>query len=320
MAHVLVTGGCGFFGSWIAQKLLHSGHRVTVIDLERVTKRWEMILSPEEIERIAFVTCRIDEPEGVKDTFTRVQPDAVIHLAGMQVPGCRSNPILGARVNVIGTLAIFEAAAALAKKPPVIYASSAAVFGSDADYDSGAVGDASLPLPGTHYGAFKLCTEHCGRVYFSEKRIRSVGLRPLTVYGPGRDAGMTSFPTRAVAAAILKQKFDIPFSGPTTYTFAEEIADLFTAAALNPPEAARVYTVGGDVLDTPAFIAELEKALPGARTFVTCSGGPLPVASRMDDAELRRAFPNVRRIGITEGLATTINVFKRLAERGRLEV
>src|SRR3954467_9810349 len=100
MAHVLITRGGGFFGSWISKKLLADGHKVTVLDLERATRRWEMIMSPAEIERIAFKPVRIDKPALVKDVFAELKPDAVIHLAGMQVPGCRSDPLTGARINV----------------------------------------------------------------------------------------------------------------------------------------------------------------------------------------------------------------------------
>jgi nucleoside-diphosphate-sugar epimerase len=320
MSHVLVTGGCGFFGTWIIRKLLADSHRVTVVDVERSTRRWEMALSPDEIERIAFVAAHIDEPETVAAIFQKVKPDAVIHLAGLQVPTCRANPLLGAKVNVIGTLAVFEAAAALPNRPAIAYASSAAVFGSDADYDNQEVGDHSSPRPGTHYGAYKLCNEYCARAYYLDKKIRSVGFRPLTVYGPGRDVGMTSFPTRALAAAILKKPFDIPFKGPTAYTYVEEVAEFFVAAALKPVDGAPAFTVGGDVLDVPAFIAEAQRIVPGAANLITCSGGDLPIAAKLDDNELRKAYPAVKRIGIADGIRRTVEVFKRLAEQGRLEV
>lgn len=320
MAHVVVTGGCGFLGSWVLRKLLSDSHTATVVDLERNTRRWEMVLSPAQIERVAFKPIHIDNPEEVLETFKALAPDAIIHLAGLQVPTCRANPLAGARVNVIGTLAVFEAAGALPNKPAIAYASSAAVFGSDADYDNQSVTDQSQPKPGTHYGAYKLCNEHCARAYFLDRQILSVGLRPLTVYGPGRDVGMTSFPTRAIAAALLGKPFDIPFSGPTTYTFAEECADLFVAAALHPVPNAPSFTVGGDVIDTKQFITELDKLVPGAAKLITCSGGNLPIASSLDDREMRKVYSNVKRIGIADGIKRTVETFKALAAKGKLEV
>lgn len=342
--HVLVTGGCGcvpreralgfavaaevptttpltppptpsFFGAWIVKALLDGGDRVTVVDAELFTKRWEMLMSAEEIAKVrslhrlwralrslrfvaqrcsswrcaasfplflqrifglpqvmrptpapplpqvTFVKGRVDEDAFVT-TIVSAAPDAIIHLAGLQVPTCRANPVLGARVNVIGTLNVFEAAKLLSKARPehptvrIVYASSAAVFGPDAEYGeqvggrgwlggapvlcwpdargalltpappptpAQAVGDMSTPKPSSHYGAFKLCTEHAAKAYWLDNKVPSVGLRPLTVYGPGRDAGLTSFPTRAIASVIKGAPFEIPFSGPTVYTHIREV-------------------------------------------------------------------------------------------------
>ena len=320
MSNVIVTGGCGFFGTWILKQLLDQNHTATVLDVEKNTKRWELILTSAEIAKIHFRACKIDEPEAVAALFKELAPDAVIHLAGLQVPTCRANPLAGAKVNVIGTLAIFEAALALPKKPGLVYASSAAVFGSDSDYDNSEVGDNTQPKPGTHYGAFKLCNEYCARAYWVDKQFASVGFRPLTVYGPGRDVGLTSFPTRAVAAAILGKPFDIPFVGATAYTFVEEVSAFFVAAALSPAKGSPAYTMGGDVVDTPTFIAELEKLVPGAKKLITCSGGSLPIASKLDDHELRAAYPQVKRIGLADGLRRTVETFKARAAKGLLEV
>jgi nucleoside-diphosphate-sugar epimerase len=324
MARYLITGGCGFFGAWILRRLLDEREDVVVFDLERNTRRWEMLLSPAEIERVPSVAIRIEDTGAVLAAVASAAPDAIIHLAGLQVPACRENPVLGARVNILGTLNLFEAARAAVERgrpaPRIVYASSAAVFGPDAEYEEAAVGDASVPRPASHYGAFKLCCEHCAKAYWLAHKSPSVGLRPLTVYGPGRDTGMTSFPTRAIAAAVKGQKFDIPFSGPTAYVHAREVADIFVACARAAADGAHAYTVGGDIVDTPGFIAELDRALPGARDLISCSGGELPVASKLDDRALRQAMPNLLRIPLAQGIRETIDIFQRLNEQGKLTV
>lgn len=326
MPHFIVTGGCGFLGTWIVRQLLDAGDKVTVFDLQKITKRWEMILSPAEIERVNFRAVRIDDTAEVLNAFSEAHPDAVIHLAGLQVPACKADPVLGAKVNVIGTLNIFEAAKARLKSSPnakpmsICYASSAAVFGPDAEYPEGPVGDQSMPRPANHYGAYKLCNEHTAKAYWLTDKISSVGLRPLTIYGPGRDFGMTSYPTRAIAAALLKRKYEIPFKGLTTYLHAREAADMFVRCARDTAhEGARVYTVGGDITDTAGFLEALEKSLPGARALITATGGNLPVAARMDDAALRRDFPGLLRIPLEQGLAETVAIFKKLGAEGKLE-
>ena len=140
-----------------------------------------------------------------------------LRLLITRVPTCDHTLWVDTQVNVIGTLNVFEAAKALVKAghiaPRVVYASSAAVFGPDAEYGEHAVGDSSIPKPQSHYGAYKLCGEHAAKAYHVVNGLDSIGLRPLTVYGPGRDQGLTSFPSRSSAAAIKGQAFNIPFTG-----------------------------------------------------------------------------------------------------------
>lgn len=257
-----------------------------------------------------------------------LKPDGVIHLAALQMPTCKANPILGARVNVIGTLAVFEAARALkaagARVPAIVYASSAAVFGPDAEYGEAAVGDLAVPAPQSHYGAFKLCCEFSAKAYALSDAIASVGLRPLTVYGPGRDTGLTSSPTRALAAAIRGEAFDIPFTGATAYIHVAEVADMFIAClrqgdAPAGAAAARVYTVGGDTVDVARFIELAAAAIPGAAALITCSGAPLPLVSKLDDAALRRDFP-VTRIALADGIRQTAEAYRALHADGKLKV
>ena len=98
---VVVTGGAGFLGSWIIKQLLEEGADVTVFDVAVFTGRWSLIMTPEQIARVTWVTGRIDE-ESFVGTLAGLAPDAVIHLAGVQIPTCRDNPLLGARVNILG--------------------------------------------------------------------------------------------------------------------------------------------------------------------------------------------------------------------------
>jgi len=320
---VLVTGGCGFIGTWIVRRLLDDGDTPVVFDIARVTKRWEMLLTAAEIERLEFHAARVDEDAFAAAVVAR-KPDAIIHLAGLQVPACRENPVAGARVNVLGTLNIFEAAKALkastGSAPGLVYASSAAIFGADSDYDEASLNDQAQPKPNSHYGAYKLCNENCAKAYWLANQVPSVGLRPLTVYGPGRDTGMTSFPTRALAAAVKGQTFDIPFSGPTAYLHARECADMFVQCARGAQTGAKVYTVGGEIADSRAFIRVANEILPGADKLITCSGGDLPVASKMDDASLRKDYPGLVRIGLKQGITETVAKFKAMNEAGTLTV
>src|SRR5262249_18563636 len=229
---VLITGGYGFIGAWIVRNLLARGDRVWVYDLKEDPRRLRLILPEEKVRQVSFVPGDVTDLKTLSDAIAKHQITHVIHLAGLQVPTCRADPILGAKVNVLGTLAVFEAVkAAGSQVHRLVYASSAAVFGGPDKYPprgsaetagaAGAwnpgyewpLGDDVLLVPSTHYGVYKCCNEGNARIYFQDHAISSVGLRPWTVYGVGRDLGMTSEPTKAIKAALLGRPYHISFGG-----------------------------------------------------------------------------------------------------------
>ena len=109
----------------------------------------------------------------------------------------------------------------------LVYASSAAVFGGPDKYPAGSLGDDVLLVPSTHYGVFKCCNEGNARIYFQDYGISSVGLRPWTVYGVGRDLGMTSEPTKAIKAVLLGRPYHISFGGWTDFQYVDDVAKTF---------------------------------------------------------------------------------------------
>jgi nucleoside-diphosphate-sugar epimerase len=119
------------------------------------------------------------------------------------VPFCRADPPRGALVNVVGTVNVFEAARRRAgQMAPVVYTSSIAVFtADDADPASGRLTAAAYPHPPNHYGVFKQANEGNARIYWLDSGVSSIGVRPMTIYGVGRDQGMTSGPTKAFATS-----------------------------------------------------------------------------------------------------------------------
>ena len=87
---------------------------------------------------------------------------------------------------------------------PVVYTGSIGMFSpSDVDPATGRLREDAEPHPGNHYGVYKFANEGTARIYSADAGVPSVGLRPMTVYGAGRDQGMTSSPTVAIAAAVL---------------------------------------------------------------------------------------------------------------------
>src|SRR6516162_1987237 len=157
---VLLTGGYGCIGTWIVKNLLERGDQVWIYDLKEDPHRLDLILTAEQLRQVRFIQGDVTDLPNLSRALQQNEISHVIHLAGLQVPVCRADPLLGAKVNVLGTLAVFEAARqAQGQVERLVYASSAAVFGPPEAYPSGPLAD-DVPLtPTTHYGIFKCCNE-----------------------------------------------------------------------------------------------------------------------------------------------------------------
>src|SRR5690348_6984237 len=196
---VLLTGGYGCIGAWIVRNLFEHGAAVWIYDLKEEPRRLRLILPDEQVRQVRFVPGDVTDLPALRRAVADHGITHLVHLAGLQVPTCRADPLLGAKVNVVGTLAVFEAVRQSAGQVQrLVYASSAAVFGPPQDYPPGPLPDDAKLTPTTHYGYFKCCNEGNARVYYQDFGLSSIGLRPWTVFGVGRDLGMTSEPTKAI--------------------------------------------------------------------------------------------------------------------------
>ncbi len=242
---VLMTGGYGCIGAWVALQLVQRGEEVWIFDLKEDTHRLDLLLTPEERERVHFLCGDVAEDGAVLAAAQQCEATHLLHLAGLQVPTCRANPLLGARVNVLGTLAVFEAALKLSGQVQrVVYASSAAVHGPPEPGDVGPRADEVRLTPLTHYGAFKVCNELNARVYWLDHGLSSVGLRPWTVYGVGRDFGVTSEPTKAIKAVAAGRAYAISYGGLQDFQYVADVAAAFLRRSTPPSKALMRSTCG----------------------------------------------------------------------------
>jgi UDP-glucuronate 4-epimerase len=248
----LVTGALGCIGAWTAITLVRDGSPVVAFDLGDDLRRLRLIATPSEIDAIDFVRGDITELATVERVLAEHEITHVVHLAALQVPFVRENPVLGSQVNVTGTVNVFEAATRLGLETPVAYASSAAIYDRNGDID-----------PSTLYGVFKLANERTASIYAAERGLASVGLRPFTVYGPGRDQGMTAGPTLAIAAAVRGDPYRIAFGGSTQFQYAGDVAGAFVQAARSAAHGAQIFCIGGPATPMGDFVALVEREVPG---------------------------------------------------------
>jgi nucleoside-diphosphate-sugar epimerase len=314
----LITGAHGFIGAWIVKRLLAAEAQVVIFDRSPDPQRLLLIMDPDQVARVHLVTGDITDAGVLSPIIDRFAVTNVIHLAGLQVPTCRADPRLGALVNVVGTINVFEAVRGAAPQVnKVVYASSAAVFG--AIEDDRAVNERDEPRPSSHYGVFKHCNEGNAQVYFLEHGLSSVGLRPLTVYGVGRDFGLTSDPTKAMKAAVVGRSFHIRFGGRTDFQYVADTADVFIRAATSDLTGAHVFNLHGEVVPVRGVVDEIERVRPDARGRITYADELLSIPSTMDDTALRAALGEVPATPLSEGVATTMALFAELHEKGNLD-
>ena len=313
-----ITGAQGCIGSWIVKALIERADQPVVFDISDDPRRLSAIMDPDKLAEVRFMVGDITNRAGVRTALERSGASRVIHLAGLQVPTCRADPITGAQVNVIGTLNLFEAARSVGVER-VIYASSAAVFALSED---GAPLDESAACePATHYGVFKRANEGNARVYFLDHGLSSVGLRPLTVYGVGRDTGITSDPTKAMKAAVVNRPFHIRFTGVTDFQYVADTAAAFIACADLAPPGARLFNIHGDAVEVAQVVKVINQELPAERRgMVTAGGQPIPVATVLSDKAIRSVIGDLPATPLQIGIRETIARFTVLRDEGRLDL
>lgn len=170
---VVVTGGCGFIGSHLTEALVASGSDVTVLD--NLSTGTKSNLPPQAKLVVG------DVADAALVTELVAKADLVFHLAAVaSVELCERDAENSHRTNFTGTQNVMDAANASPKKPLVVYASSAAVYGDNPNLP---LSEDAQTAPLGNYGIDKLASE----IYARDHNIRSVGLRFFNVFGPRQD-------------------------------------------------------------------------------------------------------------------------------------
>lgn len=260
----MVTGALGCIGAWTVKLLLDEGSEVVIYDLGASDHRLRLILEESQLGAFVRIPGDITALDQIERTLDEHRITRVIHLAALQVPFCRDNPPHGAAVNVVGTANIFEAVKRRSERiSSIAYASSAAVYGPTKTGD--VAPEETIERPATHYGVYKIANEGTARIYWTDNKIPSVGLRPYVVYGPGRDQGTTSAPTAAMLAAIRGESFHIPFGGRTQFHYAPDVARAFIAASRSEYRGALVVNLPAPAVHMREVVDAIVAVVPDAQ-------------------------------------------------------
>ncbi len=316
----MLTGSMGCIGSWVLRNLVTEGVRVVATDLATDPVRPRLLMSAQELERITFAKLDVTDLKAVKELVADQGVTHIIHLAGLQVPFCRANPSLGAQVNVVGTVNIFEAARQnWGQVRGVAYASSLAVLGPAELYPERPVKDTVVLHPETLYGVYKQANEGTARLYRQDWQIPSVGLRPYIVYGVARDQGMTSDIAKAMLAVAAGKPYHIRFGGPVALQYANDVARIFIKAARSGYQGAAACNLRNDVLDVGELVAALKAKYQGA-PITYAADNPQRFPADLDDSGLRAIIGAIPHTPWAQATDETVNLFRRLVAENRVDL
>lgn len=317
----LVTGALGCLGAWTMKNLLEQNANVVAFDLGTDAYRWRALMDDETIARAKLVNGDVSNYSNVERVVLDNGITHILHLAALQIPFCRANPVVGAQVNVVGTVNMLQVTA---KHPDqvkrVVYASSTAVYGPPHLYPMSPVPADAVLAPATLYGSYKQDNENCARVFFNENGVESIGIRPFVIYGVGRDRGATSSPTKAMLAAVLGREWKIPHGGRFHFQLADDAAKTFIQAANGEFHGVAVFNLNGIVASVPEIIDAIERVVPQAKGKITFDNKPLAFPEELDSSPLKATFGKLAQTPLGEGVASTVEHFRALVDQNRIDI
>lgn len=180
MSKILITGGAGFIGSHLVDKLIVQNHRVIIID--NLSTGRKKFINP----RAKFYRLDIISPK-IKTVFQKEMPDFVFHLAAQKsVPFSLKFPLLDAQTNILGSLNIIEKSLLVKVKKFIFISTGGAIYGHAPQIPSS---ESVFTLPDSPYGLSKLAVENYLINYYGKiKKLNFITLRLANVYGPRQDS------------------------------------------------------------------------------------------------------------------------------------
>jgi UDP-glucuronate 4-epimerase len=243
---ILVTGGAGFIGSHLVDRLLSDDAEVTVLDnfdpfYSEAIKQSNLIWALRQ-PRCRMVELDIRDADGVDRLIQATRPDVIVHLAARA--GIRpsiEDPVEYTSVNVLGTVHLLQSACRLEPRPRFVFASSSSVYGDRPDAPFRETDPVDLPV--SPYAATKKACELLAYTFHHLHGLPVTSLRFFTAYGP------RNRPDLAIAkfARLIEAGEPVPMFGDGTtrrdYTFVEDIVD-GVVRAIDRCNRYRIYNLG----------------------------------------------------------------------------
>ncbi len=312
----LVTGGAGFIGSTLVDRLLAEGHEVDVVD-DLSTGSGANLDAAREAggRRLSVHPLDIRSPD-VVDHVARQEPEVIFHLAAQAaVPVSVTRPVYDAEVNVVGTVHVLEGARAAGTRK-VVYAASGGTLYGDPDPARLPLDEGNGRAPLSPYGITKAVALDYLAAYRALHGLEWAALALANIYGPRQDphgeAGVVAIFARRLLAGERCKLFD---AGRNTrdYTYVDDVVDGFVRAA---GAGDGVINIGTGVETTTADLYDVVASAAGSPAAEPELAPPRPgdlVRSALDPSRARVVLGWEPRVTLDEGVAGTVDWFRSRA-------
>ena len=302
----LVTGGTGFIGGPVVRNLLDRG--IPVVIGEAYAN--EAVAAT--LTGAGLMQMDVSDDYAVAAVFQK-HPDIThcIHLAYLMSAEIEANPTLGVKVDVLGMVNMFEAAARH-KLKRLVFASSETVYGaSQKVYGERAVKEDDFCSPAGHfftYGVMKILNEFMAQKYVARHSISLACTRPAIVFGHGRKRGSLLWAEAFATQPALGKPAELPFSSRSrdTYVYKDDCAEQLIRLALKPQLSHFAYNNGGACASAAELAASVRHWLPDAKITFDESKPGTPLIDWQDGGRLEEEIQFKPR-PLSEGVRAHIN-------------
>ena len=342
MSKIFITGGTGCIGAVTVFKLL-TGYgdqieQVRIASRSSNTDQLEIWLGDKlndyiDEGKVSFLKVDIGDSGAMRDALQEFAPTHLIHLGALQSPACAAQPEKGVAVNLTGTLTLFETVAELEKPlERFVFASSGAVYGKRSIYPGDTVPESAQLAPPNLYGVWKVAGEHLAALFHEQTNIPTVSLRLNTTYGPGRDLGTTSAPTKVMKSLALGANEGktfpsrMPYKGRENYHYVEDVGAHFAGVCMMPFSGCEAFNIKGKTIEVTEFLETIAAVSSELEISDFLDTGVEPDATPnlficdLDDSLIEQKFPGLPRTDIKEGIRKTLAKFVELAPLGKIKI